>query len=106
MAAVRRGTGDGGKGGVRAHRRYPEAKAGGTGQVNHRCEQAKLSCGAYAPHGLVGAAPRGARGFPGDGWRDRAESGLWDGPDLYYGGADATINLDTHQPRRVVRERG
>ena len=39
---------------------------------------------------LVGAASqREARGFPGDGWRDKAESGLRDGPDLYMGGSFA-----------------
>jgi hypothetical protein len=33
---------------------------------------------------VVGAAPKGpGASGPGDGWRDRAESGLRDGPDLY-----------------------
>ena len=48
-------------------------------------------------HGLVGEAPQGARGFPGDGWRDRAESGLRDGPDLYLRGLRRTNLLLTPQ---------
>src|SRR5215207_4685872 len=57
----------------------------GTGQVNDRCEQAKLSrqpqAGRAGRRGSSWRSP--GHSSPGDGWRDRAESGLRDGPDLY-----------------------